>query len=187
VTSGSSDGAADDRPEDEPEDDAEPTGRAPDESGREATPEAEPGDDRPGEDQPGDDEPGEDQPGEDEAYDGYGRYEAFPLEEEYHTALPRKIEAWRQRSATGAILTGMALGFQKALGTERNEPAIVVQTSGDPPRDLPVEADFEFRRPRQSVVNIRPWLLESSDATAEEPDSGDQPPSDEGRSEPPKP
>jgi hypothetical protein len=80
-------------------------------------------------------------------------------EEEPHTALPPKVEAWRRRSATGAILTGFALGLQEALETKRDEPSIVVQTSGDPPQDLPVEADFEYGRPRQSVVNIRPWLL----------------------------
>ncbi len=81
-------------------------------------------------------------------------------EPEYHTALPPKIEAWRKRSAAGAILTGFALGLQEALETKRQEPGIMVQTSGDPPRDLPVEADFEYGRPRQSVVSIRPWLLD---------------------------
>ena len=35
-------------------------------------------------------------------------------------------------------------------------------TSGDPPRDLPVEAEVEHGRPRRSVVNIRPWLLETA-------------------------
>jgi len=94
------------------------------------------------------------------------------LEEEY-TALPPKVESWRKRSVTGAILTGFALGLQEALETKRQEPAIVVQTSGDPPRDLPVEADFEYARPRQSVVSIRPWLLEV-------PGDGEQQP---GRSE----
>jgi hypothetical protein len=94
-------------------------------------------------------------------------------EDEYHTALPPKVESWRKRSVTGAILTGFALGLQEALETKRQEPAIVVQTSGDPPRDLPVEADFEYARPRQSVVSIRPWLLEG-------PADGERPP---GRSE----
>lgn len=76
-----------------------------------------------------------------------------------HTALPPKLEKWRKRSATGAILTGFALGLQEALEHREQEPSIVVQTSGDPPRDLPVEADLESGRPRQSVVSIRPWLL----------------------------
>ena len=69
------------------------------------------------------------------------------------------MEAWRRRSAAGAILTGFALGLQEALETKKEDPSIVVQTSGEPPEDLPVEADFEYGRPRQSVVSIRPWLL----------------------------
>jgi hypothetical protein len=87
------------------------------------------------------------------------------------TALPPRVEAWRKRSATGAVLTGFALGLQQALGKEQEQPAIVMQTSGDPPTDLPVEADVEQGRPRQSVVNIRPWLL--ANRTEEtDPDAG---------------
>jgi hypothetical protein len=92
---------------------------------------------------------------------------------EGRTALPPKVDAWRRRSATGAILTGFAMGLQQVFGKEREEPAIVMQTSGDPPRDLPVEADVEQARPRQSVVNIRPWLLatpSSGGATTADPD-----------------
>jgi hypothetical protein len=76
-----------------------------------------------------------------------------------HTALPPKLEAWRKRSAAGAILTGFALGLQEALEKPKEEPSIVMETSGDPPKDLPVEADFEYGRPKHSVVQIRPWLL----------------------------
>ncbi len=89
-----------------------------------------------------------------------------------HTALPPKIEAWRRRSAAGAILTGFALGLQEALDTRKEEPSIVMETSGDPPKDLPVEADFEYGRPRQSVVQIRPWLLpegQTEDQPADQP------------------
>jgi hypothetical protein len=75
------------------------------------------------------------------------------------SALPPKVEAWRKRTATGAVLTGFALGLQQVFEKEKEEPAIVMQTSGDPPMDLPVEADMEHGRPRQSIVNIRPWLL----------------------------
>jgi hypothetical protein len=100
-------------------------------------------------------------------------------EHEYNTALPPKIEAWRKRSAAGAILTGFALGLQEALETKRQDPSIVIQTSGDPPKDLPVEADFEYGRPRQSVVSIRPWLLEGTpgepqaEAAGSPPDDGE--------------
>ncbi len=70
------------------------------------------------------------------------------------------MESWRKRSATGAVLTGIAFGFQQVFEKEREEPAIIMTTSGDPPRDLPVEAEVEHGRPRRSVVNIRPWLLD---------------------------
>jgi hypothetical protein len=91
-----------------------------------------------------------------------------------HNALPPKLEAWRRRSAAGAILTGFALGLQQALETKPNEPSIVIQTSGDPPTDLPVEAEFEYRRPRNTVVNVRPWLLESNRSGDTEPDPGEE-------------
>jgi hypothetical protein len=73
-----------------------------------------------------------------------------------------RMEAWRKRSATGAVLTGIAFGLQQVFQKEREEPAIIMTTSGDPPRDLPVEAEVEHGRPRRSVVNIRPWLLDRS-------------------------
>ena len=69
------------------------------------------------------------------------------------------IDTWRRRSAAGAILTGIALGLQQAFEKEREDPTIVQETSGDPPTDLPVEADVQQGRARHSVVNIRPWLL----------------------------
>lgn len=95
-----------------------------------------------------------------------------------HTALPPKVESWRRRSATGAILTGFAMGLQQALEVKRDEPAIMIETSGEPPKDLPVEADFEYGRPRRSVVNIRPWLLDDPAPagprlTTSGPDKGD--------------
>lgn len=77
-----------------------------------------------------------------------------------HTALPPKVESWRKRSATGAILTGFALGLQQVFEPERKEPSIVQETSGEPPRDLPVEAELEGVVGRRSVVRIRPWLLD---------------------------
>jgi hypothetical protein len=80
-------------------------------------------------------------------------------DEEQHTALPPKVEAWRRRSATGAVLTGFAFGLQQVFEPKKDDPAVIMETSGEPPKDLPVEADFEYGRPRNSVVNIRPWLL----------------------------
>jgi hypothetical protein len=81
-----------------------------------------------------------------------------------HTALPPKIESWRRRSAMGAILTGFALGLREALEPERDEPGVVAQVSGEPVGDLPVQAHLDDLSPRESVVTIRPWLLEDRPA-----------------------
>lgn len=112
-------------------------------------------------------------PGQEDA-DGGGPLKDLAAEDEFfelpedddegHTALPNKVEAWRRRSATGAILTGFALGLQQVFEPKQDEPAVIMETSGEPPKDLPVEADFEYGRPRQSVVNVRPWLLPTADA-----------------------
>jgi hypothetical protein len=103
------------------------------------------------------------QPDDDLDEDAFGHPGELPTDEPEdapHTGLPPKAEAWRKRSATGAILTGFALGLQRVFEKEREEPSIVMQVSGDPPQDLPVEADVQHGRPRQSVVSIRPWLLD---------------------------
>lgn len=90
-----------------------------------------------------------------------------------HTALPPRIDSWRKRSATGAILTGFALGLQQVFEPERKEPAIVQETSGAPPRDLPVEAELEGVVGRRSVVRIRPWLLDDDLAGVDPEADGD--------------
>ncbi len=97
------------------------------------------------------------------------------------TGLPDRVEKWRRNSATGAVLTAFAFGLQQAFEPERKEPAIIMQTSGDPPKDLPVEAQLEQLGPRQSSVTVRRWLLggegqaaPSSTETSEEDEAGGQ-------------
>jgi hypothetical protein len=84
------------------------------------------------------------------------------------SGLPPRLERWRKRSATGAMLTGFAFGLREVLEPERHEPAIVLETSGVPPKDLPVEADLDSGPPRQSVVRIRRWLLSDEAVPASE-------------------
>lgn len=88
-----------------------------------------------------------------------------PDDGERSTALPAPVERWRRRSATGAIMTGFAFGLREVFEPERKEPAIMLETSGDPPTDLPVEAEFDAISSRRSVVRIRPWLLERTGGT----------------------
>jgi len=80
-------------------------------------------------------------------------------DEGVHTALPPRVESWRRRSVTGAVLTGFAFGLREALEPERQQAPVVVQVSGDPVRDLAVEAQLNDMQPSESVVTVRRWLL----------------------------
>src|SRR5207302_8536103 len=86
-----------------------------------------------------------------------------PIDEERPTALPRRAESWRRRSALGAVLSGIALGLKEALEREKEEPAVIVQVSGDPIGERPVEAQLGDRPPNDSVATIRPWPLPEPD------------------------
>jgi hypothetical protein len=100
-----------------------------------------------------------------------------------HTALPPRVESWRRRSVTGAVLTGFAFGLREVLEPEREETAIIVQVSGEPVGDLPVEAQLNERQPGESVVTVRPWLLAEPVGGAGDQQVGadDQPVSAEGQ------
>jgi hypothetical protein len=76
-----------------------------------------------------------------------------------HTGLPDRAERWRMRSATGTVLTAFAFGLKEVFEPNRNQPSIVMETSGDPPTDLPIEAHLNQIGPRQSSVTVRPHLL----------------------------
>jgi hypothetical protein len=113
----------------------------------------------------------------------YGEVKAGP--EILHNALPTRIEAWRRRSTMGAVLTGFALGLKEALEPRKNEPAVILETSGEPPEDLPVEAQLEKLIPSQTVVKVRPWLLGGADpASKTEADAAADSVVDEGPAHP---
>ncbi len=88
-----------------------------------------------------------------------GTDELLEKEAPRHTGLPDGAERWRMRSATGTVLTAFAMGLQQVFEPERNQPAIVMETSGEPPEDLPVEAELAQLGPRQSSITVRSWLL----------------------------
>ena len=79
-----------------------------------------------------------------------GTDEMLENEAPRETGLPDRVEKWRRNSATGAVMTAFAFGLQQVFEPERKEPAIVMQTSGDPPKDLPVEAQLEQLGPARA-------------------------------------
>jgi hypothetical protein len=45
----------------------------------------------------------------------------------------RRFDAWRRRSAIGAIATGVALGLKEIFQPTTNEPVITAEAPGNPP------------------------------------------------------
>ena len=83
---------------------------------------------------------------------------------EIHTALPARVEAWRRRTATGALLTGIARGLGQVFEPEREEPAIVAPAPGEPPGPpRPVEAVLDPDDPSASSLVVRRWLMEGAE------------------------
>ncbi len=46
---------------------------------------------------------------------------------------PRRFDAWRRRSAIGAIASGIALGLKDIFQPTNIEPVITAEAPGDPP------------------------------------------------------
>ena len=69
---------------------------------------------------------------------------------------PLRFNSWMKRSATGAVMTGIAVGLQQALELPRQEPAFVIEASGEP--DDPnraIDLHFDPDNPADSVAIVR--------------------------------
>ena len=66
------------------------------------------------------------------------------------------FQRWMKRSATGAILSGIALGLQQALEPKRELPAFVMEAPGEPEDpDAPITLHFDPDDPTKTVAVIR--------------------------------
>ena len=69
---------------------------------------------------------------------------------------PLRFTRWMKRSATGAVLTGVALGLQQALERRREVPAFVMEAPGEPDDpDAPIHLHFDPDDPTKTVAVIR--------------------------------
>ena len=69
---------------------------------------------------------------------------------------PLRFHRWMRSSSSGAVLTGIALGFQHALEERRDRPAIVMEAPGEPEDpDAPIDLHFDPDDPRKTVAVIR--------------------------------
>ncbi len=77
---------------------------------------------------------------------------------------PLRFDSWRRRSATGAVLTGIAMGLQQALVEPKPQPAIVIEASGEPvDPDAPIELHFDPDHPSATVAIVRDRRRDDSD------------------------
>jgi len=69
---------------------------------------------------------------------------------------PLRFNHWMKRSATGAVLTGIAIGLQQALESPRKQPAFVIVASDEPDgSDGPIDLRFDPDSPAGTVAIIR--------------------------------
>jgi hypothetical protein len=69
---------------------------------------------------------------------------------------PLRFNNWMKRSATGAVMTGIAVGLQQALEVPRKQPAFVIVASDEPDdADGPIELRFDPDSPAATVAVIR--------------------------------
>ena len=69
---------------------------------------------------------------------------------------PLRFNHWMKRSATGAVLTGIAIGLQQALETPKKQPAFVIVASDEPDgSDGPIDLRFDPDSPEGTVAIIR--------------------------------
>jgi len=71
-----------------------------------------------------------------------------------HEPLP--FQKWVKRSATGAVLSGIAFGLQEVLQPKRELPAFVMEAPGEPEDpDAPITLHFDPDDPTKTVAVIR--------------------------------
>lgn len=69
---------------------------------------------------------------------------------------PLRFNRWMKRSATGAMMTGISLGLREALENKKNEPALMIEASGQPDDpDHPIRLEFDPDSPADTVAFVR--------------------------------
>jgi hypothetical protein len=69
---------------------------------------------------------------------------------------PLRFDNRRRRSTAGVLMTGIAVGLQKALEVPKQQPAFVIEASDEPDPDGPILLKFDPDNPSATVAIIRP-------------------------------
>ena len=121
-------------------------------------------------DRPDDPHPGEPPPAEVQRPDGdipleefYGQDDIFGLKLAAPRPLP-KVPPRRARTATGAILTGIALGLRDVFDPEKKNDTIAIEQEAPAEPDGPQLYEIRLKAsPRDSQAIYRPWVNEDGD------------------------
>lgn len=68
---------------------------------------------------------------------------------------PLRFSRWMHRTATGAVMLGLARGLDEALAVERRPPAFVVEADRDGDDDGPIHLELDPDDPTTAVAVIR--------------------------------
>ena len=78
---------------------------------------------------------------------------------------PLRFSNWMKRSATGAVMTGIAVGLKEALQPQRKEVPFVIESRDDPDDpDKPIDLHFDPDSPEATVAIIRRPVAPSAPA-----------------------
>ncbi|MBA3655397.1 MAG: hypothetical protein H0W70_14535 [Actinobacteria bacterium] len=69
------------------------------------------------------------------------------------------LARWRRGTASGVILTGIALGLRDALESEQERPAMVQPAPTGDPHIAPFDLHLDPDHPEATVAIVRPWLF----------------------------
>jgi hypothetical protein len=83
---------------------------------------------------------------------------------------PLPFQQWIKRSASGAVLTGIALGLQQVYQPKRELPAFVIEATGEPEDpNAPITLHFDPDDPTKTVAVIRTPASGATSGTAPDP------------------
>jgi len=91
--------------------------------------------------------------------EGDAEEQAGGSDDEARPSLP----SWRRGPLAAQFLAASMIGVAEVLYGKKEEPAIVIEASGEPPGEDGFEVQLDPERPDESVVVIRPWLLHHDD------------------------
>jgi hypothetical protein len=101
-------------------------------------------------------------PAEDDSLESfYGRDDIFGFKPQ--KPLP-KVPPKKARTATGALLTGIALGLRDVFDPEKKNDTIAIEQEAPAEPDEPQEYEIRLNgSPRDAQAIYRPWVAEEDD------------------------